>query len=236
MGKKVLVSMVLPTYNERGNILRLLERVRCNFKKAGLGVEMIVIDDDSSDGTGKAVKDLYAGKRGVKVIVRKERGLATAVRRGIEEAKGDVVVVMDTDFNHDPKLVPQLVSLCQECDVAVGSRYVSGGGMENKKRELLSRMFNELWVRPVMGSYLHDNLSGFFAIKREALKKLNYDEIFFGYGEYFCRLVNGGLKKGLRFKELACFYRDRRRGVSKSRFVRMFWDYVVTVIALRLRK
>ncbi len=235
MQRKKLVSVVLPTYNERGNILKLLAELRRNLKAAALVTEIIVVDDGSPDGTGNAVKKAYRGKRGVRVVIRGEKGLATAVKKGIEMAKGDVILVMDTDFSHDPGLALNLIRWCGKYDVVVGSRYVSGGGMENKTREVFSRMFNELWVRPVLGSSLHDNLSGFFAIKREALKKLDHEKIFFGYGEYFCRLIYYGLGKGLRFKELACFYKERTRGISKSNLVMMFWSYTIAVLGLRLK-
>ena len=168
-------------------------------------------------------------------IRKKERGLATAIRKGLEMAVGEVLVVMDTDFNHEPKLVPKLVEKCSKYDFVIGSRYIRGGGMANKTRERLSYLFNVL-VRVMLGSPVHDNLSGFFAMKRLELEKLDFDKIFWGYGEYFIRLIYLAKKQGNTFSELPTFYKDREYGDSKSQFFVMFKDYLSSTINLRSNK
>lgn len=233
---KIKASVILPTYNESGNIIKLIEEIKAELSSKRISHEVIVVDDDSPDKTGLLAQKYFSKIPEVRVIVRKkERGLATAIRAGLEKAVGEVVVVMDTDFNHEPKVVPKLVEKCQKYDFVVGSRYIKGGGMANKTREELSMLFN-IMVRIILGSPVHDNLSGFFAMKRIELEKLDLDKIFWGYGDYFIRLIYFAKNKGLSFAEVPSFYKDRQYGASKSQFLSMFRDYLVSTVNLRLDK
>lgn len=231
---KIKASVILPTYDEAGNIVRLVEAIKHELALKRITHEVIVVDDNSPDQTGILAQKYFSKVPEVRVIIRKkERGLATAIRKGFEAAVGDIVVAMDTDFNHEPELVPRLVEKCAKYDVAVGSRFVKGGGMANKKRELLSRLFNLFLVGPVIGSPIRDNLCGFFAMRRAELDKLPFDKIFYGYGDYFIRLIYLANKQGNTFIELPSFYKDREYGVSKSQFLNMFWDYLKAAFDIR---
>lgn len=230
---KIRASIILPTYNEAGNIIDLIEVIRKELSQKRITGEIIVVDDDSSDKTGLLAQKYFFKIPEVRVLIRKkEKGLASAIRRGIEKAVGDIIVVMDTDFNHEPKLLPRLIEKCKNYDFVIGSRFIRGGGMSNKTREKLSYLFNIL-IRIILGSPVHDNLSGFFAIKRKNLEKLNYDKIFFGYGDYFIRLIYLAKIQGNSFAELPSFYKDREYGVSKSQFINMFKDYLASTLSLR---
>ena len=231
---KIKASVILPTYDEAGNIIELIEALREKLSKAKITNEIIVVDDDSPDQTGTLAKKYFSKVPRVRVIIRKkERGLATAIRRGIETAVGEVIVVMDTDFNHSPTLVPRLVKKCESVDVVVGSRFVKGGGMKNKKRELLSRIYNLYLIKPLIGSPVKDNLCGFYAVKHAKLNSLDFNKIFYGYGDYFIRLIFHSKKKGYSFSELPSFYKDRTYGASKSKFLSMFADYFLSALKLR---
>ncbi len=233
---KIQASVILPTYNEVGNIIKLIESVKHELALKHISHEIIVVDDDSPDKTGLLAQKYFSKIPEVRVIVRKnERGLATAIRRGIDAAVGEIVVVMDTDFNHEPNLVPRLVEKCQKFDLVIGSRFVRGGGMANKTRERLSYLFNVL-IRVILFSPVHDNLSGFFAMKREKLEKLNFNKIFWGYGDYFIRLIYLAKEQGDTFAELPSFYKDREYGASKSQFTNMFRDYLASALSLRFNK
>lgn len=230
--RNMKVSIVLPTYNEKGNIVLLIKEIISSIKNLKNSYEIIVVDDNSSDGTARVVKESFKRQKKIKVFIRKnERGLATAIKYGITKSIGDAVVVMDTDFNHDPKLLPAILNKLGNYDFVIGSRFVKGGGMENKIRELFSRFFNIL-VRFLTGNPVHDNLSGFFAIKREILNKVPFDKIFFGYGEYFIRLIYLARNKGATFNEIPSFYYNRKYGASKSKFLQMFWDYFIAAIKI----
>lgn len=233
--RKIRASIILPTYNESGNIVELVEVIRKELSRKRISGELIIVDDDSPDKTGLLAQKYFLKVPEVRVLIRKkERGLATAIREGLEKAVGEVVVVMDTDFNHEPRLVPRLIEKCKNYDFVVGSRFIKGGGMANKHREKLSYLFNVL-IRIILGSPVHDNLSGFFAFKRTNLEKLNFDKIFYGYGDYFIRLIYLAKLQGNKFAELPSFYKDREYGVSKSQFIDMFKEYFASTLSLKFK-
>ena len=226
------MSVVLPTYNESGNIGRLIAAVR-EAAQPMSDLEIIVVDDDSPDGTGAIAAG--AGSE-VRAIVRKgERGLATAVRRGIEEARGEVVVVMDTDFNHQPEMIPQMVDFLRYYDLVTGSRFTVGGGMEERGRYRLSFLFN-FFCRMLLGTKLQDHLSGFFAARRETILALDLDEIFGGYGDYFIRLLVESLARGSTILEVPVYYPARIHGESKTKFLRTLRQYTSAVVRLAGRR
>ena len=226
------LSVVLPTYNESGNIARLIEAVREAAQPVS-ELEIVVVDDDSSDGTAEVAA---ASGADVRVIVRKTaRGLATAVRRGIEEAKGEVVVVMDTDFNHQPEMIPQMVDFLRFYDLVTGSRFTVGGGMEEYGRYRLSFLFN-FFCRMLLGTKLQDHLSGFFAARRATILDLDLDDIFDGYGDYFIRLLVESLARGSTVLEVPVYYPARSHGESKTKFLRTLGQYTSAVVKLAARR
>ncbi len=230
------VSVILPTYRERDNIVDLIDAIEANLP--GLGTEIIVVDDSSPDGTADAVRARMQQLpiSPIQLFVRtQERGLATAIKFGLRQATGDVVVVMDTDFNHDPRMIPQMVKFLEYYDLIIGSRFVMGGGMEDQARYNSSFLYN-FFVRLVLRTQVQDNLSGFFAMSRDKLMSLDLDGIFRGYGEYFIRLLFVAWRKGYRLLEVPVFYVLRRHGTSKSQFFKMARDYTRCVLSLRLRR
>lgn len=143
------VSVVLPTYNERDNIVPLIAAIDRELTGVGISYEVVVVDDNSPDGTAQAVRDHYADRTNVRLFVRSEgRGLATAIAYGIRHAEGECVAVMDTDFNHDPALLPQMVRFLEYYDIIIGSRFTMGGGMEERWRYMASFVFN-FFIRQV---------------------------------------------------------------------------------------
>jgi dolichol-phosphate mannosyltransferase len=228
---KPRLSVVLPTYNESGNIERLIHAVR-DAAQAASDLEIVVVDDDSPDGTAQIAAS--AGSD-VRVIVRKDaRGLASAVRRGIEEATGEVVVVMDTDFNHQPEMIPQMVDFLRFYDLVTGSRFTVGGGMEEYGRYRLSFLFN-FFCRMLLGTKLQDHLSGFFAARRATILDLDLDDIFEGYGDYFIRLLVETLARGSTILEVPVYYPARSHGESKTKFLRTLRRYTRAVVRLAVR-
>jgi dolichol-phosphate mannosyltransferase len=239
-------SVILPTYNERGNIVKLIQAISAAAEGTGLSYELLVVDDNSPDGTADAVRAEFVqsphpsegsetfGR--VQVFERTtERGLASAIRYGIEHASGDAVVVMDTDFQHDPDLIPRMVQFTQYYDTIVGSRFVMGGGMQEGYRYYYSYLFN-FFVRLVTRTQIQDNLSGFFAMRRDKLMRMDLSRIFIGYGDYFIRLLYFSWRYGYSVLEIPVFYRVRPYGSSKSSFIKMIINYSRTVVDLRLRR
>ncbi|MFZ5584852.1 MAG: glycosyltransferase [Thermodesulfobacteriota bacterium] len=228
------VSVVLPTYNEIANIAPLVREILGRTAAAGIACQVVVVDDDSPDGTAQALAEAFAGDQRLKLIVRKqERGLATALWRGIREADGPVVVTMDSDFNHHPRDLVRVLEALAGHDLALGSRYVPGGGMNTSAlRFRLSQAFN-LLVRALLGVKTHDNLSGFLAGARELWLSFDPADIFKGYGDYAIRLLFRAHQRGLSVIEVPVVYENRLGGESKTRFVHHLLMYLRTAWELR---
>jgi dolichol-phosphate mannosyltransferase len=219
------VSVVLPTFNEKDNIVPIVSELSAGFRSRGYSHEIIVVDDNSPDETAEVVRRHFANQTEVKLIVRtRDRGLANSIREGMYAAQGSTILVMDTDFTHQPADAFVLFEITEHVDISVGSRFIFGGGMNSLPHYYLSFIFN-VFLRLLLGTRMNDNLSGFFAIKRECLYKLDASKIFWGYGDYYFRLLLRS--QGERFKhvELPIFYGDRTRGESKTRFLNIFVEY-----------
>ena len=166
-----MLSIIVPTYNEKENITKLLERI---FKVLGenkIDGEVVIVDDDSPDGTAEVAKKLE-GRYNLQVIVRKdERGLSSAAIRGMENAKGDILCVMDADLSHPPEVIPKMLRHIEEgeAELVVGSRHVKGGGIENwtMKRKFVSKVAS-LIARPV--TKVKDPMTGFFMLRRDVIE------------------------------------------------------------------
>jgi dolichol-phosphate mannosyltransferase len=204
------VSIILPTYNEAGNIERIVVEISKVFTDSGLTGEMIVVDDDSADGTAGIVAEL-SRHYGVRLFVRKDqRGLATAVLKGFELAQGRVCLVMDADLSHPVSSVPDLVRpiLKSDCDMTVGSRYVAGGGSYDWPliRRAISK-FSGLLARGV--TRLSDPTSGFMAVRRSLLADAHLDPVGWKI------VLETAVKLNPRIVEIPIVFADRYRGQSK---------------------
>jgi dolichol-phosphate mannosyltransferase len=230
------VSVILPTFNERDNIVALVEELRSRFRAGRYSYELLVVDDQSPDGTGQIVAAAFAEDPGVRVIVRsKNPGLAYSIREGIERSTGAIILVMDTDFNHKPPDAVLLFQVAQYVDLVVGSRFTFGGGMSNLPRYYLSYLYN-IFLRLTLGTRLDDNLSGLFAVKRERMFELDFNKIFWGYGDYFFRLLLLSQHAGFLHIEVPVFYGSRLGGESKTRFLQTFAKYTREVFYILLSK
>ncbi len=176
------VSIIVPTYNEAENIPILIRRINNVMPKGSF--EIIVVDDNSPDGTFEAAQKLK--KSGVKAVKRvNERGLATAVVEGFKRSTGDIMVVMDADLQHPPEVIPKLVeSLMTGGDISIGTRYkIKGGGVEedwSMPRKMLSRA-SAMFVRGFVPALrnIKDPLTGFFAVQRNVIKNVELTPIGF---------------------------------------------------------
>lgn len=166
-----MLSIIVPTYNEKENISELVEHIFKVFSENEIEGEVVVVDDDSPDGTANVAESLRS-RYNVQVIVRKnERGLASAVIRGMEKAKGDILCVMDADLSHPPEVIPKMLTHLEKGDaeLVVGSRHVKGGGIENwtMKQKVVSK-FASLITRPL--TKVKDPMSGFFMLRRDVVE------------------------------------------------------------------
>ncbi|MFH1034239.1 MAG: glycosyltransferase [Pseudomonadota bacterium] len=229
-----LISVVLPTFNELANIVPLVSEIFQRTAAAGQRVQVVVVDDDSQDGTQEALQESFGQDQRLRLVVRKnERGLATALWRGINEAQGQVVVTMDSDFNHHPRDLLRVMAALPGQDLVIGSRYVPGGGMNTSwLRFQLSHAFN-IMLRLLLGLKTRDNLSGFLAMSKSLWLSFDPADIFQGYGDYAIRLLYRAQQRGLKITEVPVVYEDRLGGDSKTRFVHHLGEYLRTAYSLR---
>lgn len=230
------ISVILPTYNEKDNILILIDEIEFALGNHNILYEIIVVDDNSPDGTGKIVREKYNSNPRIRIIIREnERGLATAIKTGILNSSGEFILVMDTDFNHDPRRIPLMYKLREDFDIIIGSRYVAGGGMEGSQfRYWGSYLFN-VFIKLMLQMKTNDNLSGFFLTRKGLIDRINLDEMFKGYGNYFIKLLYYAKAMNLTILEIPVMYHERPYGESKTRFTKHTCDYFKTVIEIRLK-
>jgi dolichol-phosphate mannosyltransferase len=231
------LSVILPTYNEKDSIVLLISEINSILLKERIDHEIVIVDDNSPDGTYQTVLGAFRDNPAVKPMLRTtEKGLATAILHGIQNCSGDKVVVMDTDFNHPPGLIPLLVKITDYFDIASGSRYVIGGGMETSRfRYLGSKLFNK-FIHYTLNVKSTDNLSGYFAFNKKILEGIDLPSIFYGYGDYFIRFLYR-MQKDRRFiLEVPVVYKDRKGGLSKTNLKNELVRYTSTVLRIRFGK
>jgi len=209
------VLVVVPTYNEAENLVAMVDALR------GHDVDILIVDDDSPDGTGAMADELAADDETVSVLHRSERtglgpayaaGFATALDRGYR-----IICQMDCDFSHDPADVPRLVDAVDRgADLAIGSRYVPGGGVENWPwhRRLLSAGGN-LYARVMLRSKIRDMTAGYRAWSADALKRLDpATSEASGYG-FQVEMAWRASTADMDISEVPIIFRDRLAGTSK---------------------
>jgi len=224
----ILVCTVLPTYNERENIVPLIEGIVQNAFTPHL---VLVVDDDSPDGTWQVVEELALRRSSEVVLIRRqnEKGLTSAIQRGIDEAirvySASIITWMDCDLSMPPQDVPKLVRAITEdgADVAVGSRWIPGGGDEAHgfMARGLSWIINH-FAMLLLGRQVHDYTSGFIAAKAEVLQRIRLQG---DYGEYCIDLLARAAKLGYRVQEAPYVCVPRQSGASKTGAT--LWDYLV---------
>lgn len=212
------VSIVIPTYNESENIQGILHMIKEHLPK-NTTVEAIVVDDNSPDGTGKIAEDYFKSLKEktrytISVINRKTKeGLSSAILKGVEQAKGKIVIVMDSDFSHPPQLIPKLVDVLKQSktDIVVASRYLNGGAIQgwSLKRKILSKIGTVI-AKKGLGIKQSDPMSGFFAFNKDIIKGINFDAI--GYKLLLEMIVK---VKDVSIKEIPYTFLDRQNGKSK---------------------
>ena len=228
---KTKYSLILPCYNEYENLKRLIPLIAKCFTKSKY--QIIIVDDNSEDLTIKKLKSEFKSKTNIKYILRKKNSsLGLSVKEGIRKSNGNVIIVMDADFNHRPKDLKKMINLysLNYYDLICGSRFLKGGFSTTYFRHYCSKIFN-FFVNLITGGKISDNLSGFFIIKKFLLNNM-LDKIFYGYGDFYIRLLFYMQKKNLRIHEVPVRYGPRRFGQSKTKFVKILILYSFETIKL----
>ena len=230
---QIKFSIILPCYNEYRNLKLLIPEILNIFKNKSF--EILVVDDNSSDQTTTKLKNDFNKNSKIKYILRKKnRSLGLSIKDGVIASKGKVVIVMDTDFNHKPTDLNKMLYLYETSsfDMICGSRFLKGGFSSTTFRHFTSLIFN-YFLNFITKGKQTDNLSGFFIIKKNLISKM-LTKIFYGYGEYYIRLLFYLQKTKISIKEIPVKYGARKYGISKSKLIAMFFLY--TYHALKLLK
>ena len=232
-----LGTVVLPTYNERENIGPLIEGILAHVQRP---IEVIVVDDDSPDGTWQVVQHMAKADQRIRLLHRtEERGLTSALTAGIDRASGDVIAWMDCDLSMPPEVLPALLEATDDVDLAVGSRYVQGGADVGHSLvgQLFSRTIN-LAASLLLGWGVKDYTSGFMAVRRPVFDQITLKG---DYGEYCIDLLARAQKLGFTVREIPYECVPRLQGESKTAtnvlgYITRGWNYVMTILQLRFSR
>lgn len=210
--------VILPTFNEAGNIGRMVEALGPKLTHAG--DRILIVDDNSPDGTGRIADQIAATDQQVRVLHRASKeGLGPAYLAGFDVALdggADLVVQMDADFSHDPAYLPRLLAASEMADLVIGSRYVPGGGITEwgRVRRLLSRG-GSLYSRSILRVPVRDLTGGFKCFRREVLESIDLDEVAASGYSFQVEMTWRVIRAGFSVMEVPITFRERQEGDSK---------------------
>ncbi|MFO7891303.1 MAG: polyprenol monophosphomannose synthase [bacterium] len=215
-GRDEKMLVIIPTYNEAYNIKKLLPEILNKIPN----IEILIIDDNSSDGTASVVQNFMRMNSSIHLIERPAKmGLGTAYVEGFRYAlrnKYDFIFEMDADFSHDPKVIPEFMKAIQDCDLVIGSRYVRGVNVINwPLSRLLLSWFANLYTRIVTGLPVKDSTSGFKCFRRKVLEAINLNKIHSDGYSFQIEMHFKTWKKGFKIVEIPIIFTDRYHGESK---------------------
>lgn len=228
--KKSMV--VLPTYNERENIVRLVDTIFTLIP----GIYITIVDDNSPDGTGQIADELAKRYPAIYVIHRlKRQGLGTAYVCGFKYALAegaDYIFEMDADFSHDPRCLPDFFDAIEDYDLVLGSRYLNGVRVEGWRfRRLLLSKFANMYASYIMVLPVWDFTGGFRCYRREVLESIDLDRIHSDGYAFQIEMLYYTVKHGFHIKEIPFLFRERKYGYSKiSRHI--VWEAFCLVLQL----
>ena len=217
MPEPAQVWVVLPTYNEAGNLEGLVSAIREQLPESH---RILVVDDNSPDGTGEIADRLAAGSEDVSVLHRElKQGLGPAYLAGFRvalDAGAELVVEMDADFSHDPGYLPTMLGAAKEADLVLGSRYVEGGGVADwgRLRRLISRG-GSTYARVLLGIDVRDLTGGFKVFRRSVLETIDLDSITARGYAFQVETTYRTVRLGFRVAEVPIVFHDRAQGTSK---------------------
>ncbi|MFA6215729.1 MAG: polyprenol monophosphomannose synthase [Patescibacteria group bacterium] len=231
------IYIIIPTYNEKANIAKLIEQI---FSLAISGLTVLVVDDNSPDGTGGTVERLKQNNPYLDVLHRlKKEGLGTAYVAGFKEALAggaDYIFEMDADFSHNPKYLPDFLAAIKDYDLVLGSRYIAGGGTSNWNlaRRLISR-FGNIYARVILGLPILDLTGGFKCYRRAVLEKISLDNLSSVGYNFQIETTYKAYQAGFQIREIPIVFAERAGGQSKFNLkiiLESFWQ----VLRLRLSR
>ena len=227
--------VVIPTYNEAENVALLIPQIHELLPE----LDVLVVDDNSPDGTGAIVADLAAKDPRIKLLSREgKQGLGRAYVAGFKRflAEGyDLICQMDCDFSHQPKYLVQILDVIRDADVVIGSRYIRGGATEDwpLRRKILSKGGN-FYARTILGIRVTDLTGGFKCWRREVLEAIDLDRVGAAGYAFQMEMNYRTARLGFRIKEIPITFPDRTRGESKLG-QGIFWESLKMPWRLRFK-
>ncbi len=225
---------MIPTYNERENIERLINEIL----NVDSNIHILVVDDSSPDGTGEIVDKIASKSARVHILHRKERGRASAGIAGFKKALElgfDYIIEMDADFSHNPKYISTMLKEIKNSDIVIGSKYLKGGEAKTVNRSKGSMLISKLanaFNRVVLGLNVSDSSGGYKCYRREVLEAIGLDKIISTGYSIGAELLYRAKKKGFSFKEIPIVFQNRQRGKSKENY-KIIISYPLTILRLR---
>jgi len=231
------VSVIVPTYNEKENLPTLVDEINKVFVDGKIIGEVVIIDDNSPDGTGQLAEQLKEKYKFLKVIHRPSKlGLGSAYREGFRAAESKLLFTMDADLSHDPSYIPRFIEKAEHADVVVGSRYIEGGAIVGwgLYRKMVSKLAN-LLARIATGVDVSDMTSGYRAYRKEVFEKVTTERIKSSGYAFQLEIIYEIRKKGFKIDEVPIVFTDRRKGKSKLG-MRDIISFLILTIKLGLRQ
>lgn len=228
--------VIIPTYNESENIAAIIKAVL----KESTELEILIVDDNSPDGTAKIVTEMQKENQKINILQRNGKmGLGSAYVAGFKfaiEQKYDYILEMDADFSHDPDEIPRMLKEIKDNDLVVGSRYLNGINVVNwPLRRLILSYFAAKYVRFITGMPLNDPTGGFKCFRREVLEKIDLDDIISDGYSFQIEMNFRTWCNNFRIKEIPIIFTDRRSGHSKMS-KKIVWEAIFTVWKLKFKK
>jgi dolichol-phosphate mannosyltransferase len=211
-----IISVMTPVYNERDNLPLLVDSLQTVFHESPYDFEMIIIDDNSPDGSGEIADELSTKYGNIKVLHRPEKlGLGTAYKDGFKETSGDLIVTIDCDLSHDPEELPKLIDTMESNDIVIGSRLIKGGKIKGRTmwRDFLSYVAN-WFIRLFTGYKIFDWTSGYRIYRRDVLETV-FPQVECMKWDFQFDVLYVSLLSGYTVKENPITFRDRGGGKSK---------------------
>jgi dolichol-phosphate mannosyltransferase len=228
--------VIIPTYNERGNIEKLIKEI---FNQ-NLLLDILIVDDNSPDGTGDLVEELRKNEPRLFILHRlAKEGIGQAYLAGFKwalEHNYEYIFEMDADFSHQPKYLKDFLAAIKENDLVLGSRYIKGGGTVGWPwyRKLISRL-GSLYAQLILGLKVKDLTGGFKCFRRKVLESIDLDKVKSSGFTFQIEMTYRAYKKGFRIKEIPIFFIEREFGKSKFS-KKIFREALIRVWLLRIGK
>ena len=223
--------IVIPTYNERENIVNLINQINSlKIKDA----HTLVVDDNSPDGTADIVREISKKDNNVHLLSRTaDKGRGSAGVAGFKKALemgADIICEMDADFSHNPKYLPDLINNLKDCGVTIGSRFVSGGSDEDRPflRRILTILAN-FYIRVLLGLKVKDCNSGYRCFKRDVLKKINLDKMISKGPSIVQEILYKAHLAGFKINEVPIEFVERKEGKSKLGLKHLYKGYTMVL-------